>query len=70
MGTQSTRRSTRRTAATRPAAREGLADRAFERATAMHRAGRLAPADRIAFAWGWAEGYRAARRELGGGKGT
>jgi hypothetical protein len=41
-----------------------LADRAFEKAVAMHRAGRLATADRIAFAWGWAEGYRAAQRQL------
>jgi hypothetical protein len=47
-----------------------ITERALSSAEAMQAAGRLARIDRMSFAWGWAEGFRAARRELGGSKGT
>jgi len=40
---------------------EGLTGRALARAYAIQASGRLSRADRMAFAWGWAEGFRAAR---------
>jgi hypothetical protein len=36
----------------------------------MQTAGRLARMDRLTFAWGWAEGFRAALRDPGGRKGA
>lgn len=54
--------------ARRDTGRVGLTERALSSADEMQAAGRIARVDRLAFAWGWAEGFRAARRELGGGK--
>jgi hypothetical protein len=39
-----------------------LTDQALNRADKLKDAGRLTTGDRMTFAWGWAEGYRAARR--------
>jgi hypothetical protein len=48
----------------------GLADAALRSAAAMEQAGRLSRHDRLAYAWGWAEGFRAARRALRAGQGV
>jgi hypothetical protein len=36
----------------------------------MERTGRLSRHDRLAYAWGWAEGFRAARRATRAGQGA
>ena len=43
---------------------DALSGRALAHADAMQASGRIARADRITFAWGWAEGFRAALRSV------